>query len=114
VTARFRIKHDSSLTQKGMEYVQSRMPKFEEDGGRLLVKKRLALTKVSSQNIRHKESKMSGEYVPPDGEDAVDGMIQRTGCEKQYRALENCIVETDRNFKACQVSFFGDDQFRFP
>ena len=42
-------------------------------------------------------------YVPPDGEDAVDGMIQRTGCETEYRALETCIVDNDRNFKACQV-----------
>ncbi len=43
-------------------------------------------------------------YVPPDGEDPVDGMIKRTGCEVQYRALETCIVESDRNFKACQVN----------
>jgi hypothetical protein len=43
-------------------------------------------------------------YIPPDGEDAVDGMIQRTGCETEYRALETCIVDNDRNFKACQVN----------
>jgi hypothetical protein len=45
-------------------------------------------------------------YVPPDGEDPVDGMIKRTGCEVQYRALETCIVESDRNFKTCQVMFY--------
>ena len=45
-------------------------------------------------------------YVPPDGEDAVDGMIRRTGCETEYRALETCIVDNDRNFKACQVVIF--------
>ena len=42
-------------------------------------------------------------YVPLDEEDPVDGMIRRTGCEMQYRAMETCMVDTDRNFRACQV-----------
>ena len=51
---------------------------------------------------------MDGEkphsYIPLDEEDPVDSMIRRTGCEAEYRAMENCIVETDRDFRACQAT----------
>ncbi len=37
-------------------------------------------------------------------EDVIDGVIRRTGCEAAYRVMEDCMVETDRDFRACQAS----------
>lgn len=53
---------------------------------------------------------MSGENQPPaarpasvvdEEEDVVDVVVRNTGCEVSYRAMEDCIVETDRDFRKC-------------
>lgn len=36
-----------------------------------------------------------------DGDD-VDDMIARNPCAKFYAALEQCLLDTDRDFKKCQ------------
>jgi hypothetical protein len=33
----------------------------------------------------------------------VDDRIASSGCEKQYRTLEDCIIESDRDWRRCQT-----------
>lgn len=34
--------------------------------------------------------------------DDIEGMIERTGCAKEYYVLEECLAEHDRDWRKCQ------------
>jgi len=40
--------------------------------------------------------------VAPDEEDEVDAAIKRNPCYSGIKALEDCLLRTDRNFMKCQ------------
>lgn len=46
----------------------------------------------------------AGGNVPPpqdEEEDVIDGVIRKSGCETAFRKFEDCMVETNRNFREC-------------
>eukprot|EP00285_Hemiselmis_virescens_P017123 CAMPEP_0173386784 /NCGR_PEP_ID=MMETSP1356-20130122/9375_1 /TAXON_ID=77927 ORGANISM="Hemiselmis virescens, Strain PCC157" /NCGR_SAMPLE_ID=MMETSP1356 /ASSEMBLY_ACC=CAM_ASM_000847 /LENGTH=74 /DNA_ID=CAMNT_0014343155 /DNA_START=192 /DNA_END=416 /DNA_ORIENTATION=- len=48
---------------------------------------------------------MSSAAAPPppadDEEDVIDGVIRKSGCETAFRKFEDCMVDTDRDFRKC-------------
>lgn len=37
-----------------------------------------------------------------DDEDVIDGVIRKSGCELEFRKFEDCMIETNRDFRQCQ------------
>ena len=44
-----------------------------------------------------------GAGHPPadEEEDVIDGVIRKSGCEVAFRKFEDCMVETNRDFRQC-------------
>eukprot|EP00283_Hemiselmis_rufescens_P008915 CAMPEP_0173430532 /NCGR_PEP_ID=MMETSP1357-20121228/8934_1 /TAXON_ID=77926 /ORGANISM="Hemiselmis rufescens, Strain PCC563" /LENGTH=71 /DNA_ID=CAMNT_0014394885 /DNA_START=209 /DNA_END=424 /DNA_ORIENTATION=- len=38
---------------------------------------------------------------PPDEEDLIDKVIRTSGCEVAFRKYEDCMVDSDRDFRLC-------------